>query len=97
MKTNALLFLLLFSVFIIAPAVISICDADADIIEFSMGEEEKTDSSLTDSEKQLFEAAQLPESINTGIQKNLPTLTFELIWDTWYPETISPPPESTVL
>ncbi len=97
MKTNALLFLLLFSVFIIAPAVISLCDVEADIIEFSMGEEEKADSSLSDSEKQIFEAVQLPESLQAGIQKNPPSLSFEPLWDTWYPDTTSPPPESIVL
>ncbi|MDC8005297.1 hypothetical protein POV27_14640 [Aureisphaera galaxeae] len=97
MKTNAIFFLLIFSIFIIAPAVISLCDSEVNIIEFSMGEEEKADTSLADSEKHPFQTLRIPVSLNTGVQKTTPLISFELLWDTWYPDTFSPPPESIVL
>ncbi len=97
MKTNVLFFLMLFSIFIIGPTIISICDKESNIIEFSMGEEEKTDTSLVDSEKHPLETFVLPESICNGIQKTIPPTSFELVLEIWYPDTLSPPPESIVI
>ncbi|MBX2827902.1 MAG: hypothetical protein KTR22_07050 [Flavobacteriaceae bacterium] len=93
MKTNAFFFLFLFSVFIVAPTVIRVYDNEGEIIEFSMGEEEKTDASITDAEKHPVETLDLHESLRSGIQNTIPLTCFQPLWDTLYPDTFSPPPE----
>ncbi|GAB5400926.1 MAG: hypothetical protein Aureis2KO_25110 [Aureisphaera sp.] len=97
MKTNALFFLLLFSVFIVTPAVINLCDNEADIVEFSIGEEEKTDTSLADSEHYVLISLRDQENASSMTQKITPERSSHPFWDTWYPDTFSPPPEFSVL
>lgn len=93
MKTKSIFFLLLFSSFLIAPAVISMCNMEQEISYFfSMGEEEKADTSVVDSEKQTHTATSLPENFQDldGRLLHLGTVSF---WDKLFPDTTSPPPE----
>lgn len=97
MKANALFFLLIFSVFIVTPTVINLCDNEANIVGIFLGEEENTDTSLADSEHYVITHHMICNTDSSSSLKMIPTISLLSYWDTWYPDTFSPPPEALLL
>lgn len=98
MKFISILFLFIFIGFLTTPAIISYVDKDSNIaMFFSMNEEEHTSKVKIDFQKYTnLHSLQVPMNFTFFMEKenHLPTLDN---WKSIYFETVSPPPEFSVL
>ncbi|MEL6811094.1 MAG: hypothetical protein AAFP76_07150 [Bacteroidota bacterium] len=98
MKTASYLLLLLFTVVLIVPMALELCDVNVKISTvLSLGEEEKIDKNLSDSEQLNFEEIITPSIEFNKSQRTISFTRNHTLWNSYDLDNSYPPPEPRIL